>query len=311
MMEEQRSEAQLLAGVAQRQLGLATTEQLVEVGLSRETVRRRVASGALVRVGLHVYAVAGSPRSWEQLALAACLDRGRDAVLSHLSAARALRLDAPDDAAIHVTVPYGRRSTASRRGVVLHRTRALDRSDCKRQGPLSVTSVTRTLIDLATVLGPGLLARAVDDALSRRLVTPASLREASDLVAARRRGGTRALSQVLDLWCNGPQVESVAEARFLRVVAGACLPPPERQPVLSDADGVIGRVDFAWSARRVVLEVNGFRYHANPRSYAADSERVNRLAAAGWTVLHATPAELETSPRALLAALERHLAAPA
>lgn len=303
--------ASRLAEIARRQLGLASIEQLVEIGLSREAIRRRTVSGTLVKVGVHVYAVAGSPRTWEQSALAACLDRGEGALLSHLTAARVLHLDAPIDAAVHVTVPLGRTSRTPCDEVVIHRTRALATGDRSRCGPLPITSVRRTLVDLATMLGPTTLGRAVDDALCRRLVTPAELRQTVEQLAARRRRGAHVLTELLGPWTAGARMESVAEARFLRALLDAGLPKPQRQLVIADDFGVIGRVDFAWPGQMVLLEVDGFRWHANPASQAADSERSNRLAAAGWTVLRATPAELDRAPRAILAALRRHIAATA
>jgi hypothetical protein len=301
--------AEQLAALARRQLGLATTEQILGIGISRDGLRRRLAAGTLVRAGKHVYAVAGSPPTWEQRALAACLDRGDHAVLSHLSAAAAWQLDAPSDARIHVTVPHDRASTASRGGVMLHRTRSLAASDAVRVGSIPVTSVARTLVDLATMLRPATLTRVVDDALGRRLVSPDGLRASTDQLAARRRGGCAALREALDVWCGGPALGSVAEARFLRLFSDAGLPAPERQWHAYDSSGLIGRLDFAWPDNMLVLEIDGFRYHANPRSYAVDRERTNRLVATGRTVLRATPTEIETAPHAVIATLRRCLAA--
>ena len=54
----------------------------------------------------------------------------------------------------------------------------------------------------------------------------------------------------------------------------------------------LGRVDFAWPEHRVVLEYDGF-WHAENRQFLRDRRRLNGLVSDGWTVLHATAADLE------------------
>jgi hypothetical protein len=307
MAHEGRAEAMDVARVARQQNGLVTDEQLAAIGLSSESVRRRVAAGALVRMGSGVYAVGGTPCSWEQSALAACLDAGSAAVLSHQSAGAAWHLAVPPALPIHLTVPYGNSARSRAGGVVRHRSRALTAGERTRIGRLPVTSLTRTLVDLAATTSGEALSRIVDDALCRRLVSPARLRAAVEQHARAKRRGTRALRGVIEPWLAGAPFESVAEARFRRAIALAGLPEPVVQQVVTDGDGFVARTDLAWPDQMVVLEVDGFRWHANPDSHARDSRRSNRLAASGWTVLHATPAELEETPAAVIAALRRHL----
>lgn len=301
-------EAAAVTGIAQRQHGLVTAAQLQEIGVSAKSVRRRVAAGALRRVGTRVYAVGGAPCSWEQSALAACLDLGHGAVLSHWSAAMAWRLDVPARSPIHVTVPYARNARRLGRAVVLHRSRSLAARDRTRCGALPATSLQRTLLDLAASADPHALARVVDDVLCRRLISPERLGRALDEHARARGRGGPALRALLAPWVRGDRFESVAEVRFLRTIGAAGLPEPVVQRVVSDGGRFVARTDLAWPDRMVVLEVDGFRWHANPASHSRDTERSNRLAACGWTVLHATPAELDRAPDGVIAALRQHLA---
>lgn len=301
-------EAAAIARVARRQFGLVTAQQLAAFGLSPAAIRRRVGGGRLVRAGEGVYAVSGSPGSWEQAALAACLGLGPGAVLSHRSAGAAWRLDVPAERAIHVTLPYGRSVRASGKALVVHRSRSLDDLERTRLGRLPVTSPARTLVDLASTLRPDALARVVDDALCRRLLPPDRLAGAADRAGAQRRRGAGALRELVAPWLERGSFESVAEARFRRAIAAAGLPAPVVQHAVADGAGFVARTDFAWPDRMVVLEVDGFRWHADPRSHARDSQRSNRLAACGWTVLHATPAELDTAAAGVIAALRRNLA---
>lgn len=303
MTDDLPPESLSLARIGARQHGLLTTDQLAALGLSRWAIARRVRDGRLRRADLGVYALCGSPRTWDQVALAACLAHGPAAALSHGSAARVWQLDVPSATSIHLTVAYGRNAQLAGGGVVVHRSRSLLEGDLARAGRLPVTSVARTLIDLAGDLDADALARALDDCLSRRLLRPEVLRERVERDGGGRRGEGR-LRRLLDPWLGQRSVESVGEGRFLRAFAGAGLPMPQVQYELEDL-GV--RVDFAWPAEWLVLEVDSFRWHANPRSYARDSLRANRLAAAGWTVLRATPAELTDGLPSLLAALRRRL----
>ncbi len=69
----------------------------------------------------------------------------------------------------------------------------------------------------------------------------------------------------------------------------------------------VARLDFAWPRHQLALEVDGFRYHANPASQVADAVRANQLAGLGWIVLRTTPSELAAGGQALLTALRHRL----
>ena len=56
--------------IAQRQYGLITRWQLLEVGVHRRTLDRMLSAGRLEIVERGVYRVVGTPRTWEQRALA-------------------------------------------------------------------------------------------------------------------------------------------------------------------------------------------------------------------------------------------------
>lgn len=303
-MADTRGADARIGTLAGRQLGLVTVAQLDELGMSRSGLTRRVRAGRLAHAGHGVYALAGSPPTWERAALAACLAAGPDAALSHLTAAAVWDLDGSPGQAVHVTVPYGRSVRASRSGVVLHRTHDWPRSDRVVRGRLTVTSVARTLVDVAGVIESERLAAAVDTALCRRLLTPDQLGAAVERLTAGRRGAAGRLRPLIEPWRSGRTLDSVAEGRARRALLAAGLPPPVVQ---YEIEGTGARTDFAWPGRRVVLEIDGFRWHASPAAHARDSERANRLAAEGWTVLRATPTEMSEALEGVIAALRRHL----
>jgi very-short-patch-repair endonuclease len=256
-----------------------------------------------------VYRLASHPDTWQQRALAACLLIGSDAMLSHRSAAFLWKLDLPSPESVDITIPHTKKTRLSDGGITVHRTRDLAADDLTRIGVFPVTRVQRTLVDLAGVLRNAPMTRMLDDALSRKLVTSKRVLRVVDRLSARGRAGLFGVRAALDPWLENQAAESVAEMAFARRLAAAGFPAPRRQHPVRDEDGFfVGRLDFAWPDVHLGLEVDGVRWHSNARSFAAESERINRFAALGLMVLQATPTELEVAPEAVLTALRRHLA---
>lgn len=294
--------------LAARQYGLVTRSQLDEEGVSRHALRRAVLAGRVVQVGKHVYGVPGAPSSWERSALAACLDLGPGALLSHRSAAAVWDLGLGRGQAIHVTVPSSRRPRPASARVAVHRSRTLTDNDATFSGRLPVTTVERTLVDLAAILEAADLGKCAHNALCRRIVTPEQVGAAVDRLGPAGRTGIIHLRRVLVPWLSGNGLESVAEGEVWRTIIAAGLPEPVTRYEVTSPDGeFVARLDFAWPGRRVALEVDGFRWHANPRSQVEDAVRANRLAALGWIVLRTTPAENAAGGADFVAALRYHL----
>ncbi len=78
------------------------------------------------------------------------------------------------------------------------------------------------------------------------------------------------------------------------------MPRPVAQYVVRHAGGFVARVDFAWPERKIALEYEGAWHGESPQQVAADRRRLNRLSAAGWTVVFVTAADLHR-PEALIA----------
>lgn len=105
-----------------------------------------------------------------------------------------------------------------------------------------------------------------------------------------------------------PECGSVLESlcRVLLVQAG--LGPEESQLVIRSARGrVIGRVDFAWPSARLVVEVDGFAFHADRASYRNDRRRTNGLVLAGWRVLRFSWEDVVHHPDEVVAAVRAAL----
>lgn len=162
-----------------------------------------------------------------------------------------------------------------------------------RRGWRSTTAL-RTALDIGRWEPLPEAVAALDVLLGRGIVDGAELREE----AARRTGrGARPALRAVGL-ADG-RAESQPESR-LRVVLTLAGLPPVPQHVVRDALGeFLARVDLAYPELRVAVEYDG-AWHAESGQFARDRRRLNRLTAAGWTVLHVTAADLR-DPAAVVA----------
>ena len=149
---------------------------------------------------------------------------------------------------------------------------------------LPVTSVARTLVDLAADTPYAQMLALTDAALRTRLIGRTRLDEVAASVPLRAR---RAL---LD---GDGRAESPFESRARAEVLLAGLPAPVLQYVVRDRDGrFLARVDLAWPERRLAVEADGAEVHAGPAALRRDLRRQNALVVAGWIVLRFTWADL-------------------
>jgi len=160
-----------------------------------------------------------------------------------------------------------------------------------------VTTVPRTLLDLAAVLPAHQVERAINEAEVRRLTDPLSL---GDLAA--RHGGrrgtatTRAILAKLELGLNVTRSE--LEARFLAIVEGAGLPRPETNARVHVA-GQSLECDCVWRSPRVVVELDGRAAHATMAAFERDRARDRALNAEGWRVVRITWRQLHDDRRSV------------
>jgi hypothetical protein len=223
-------------------------------------------------------------------------------VVSHLTAAAVHGLWRPSPLP-HVTVP----STSSARCPIakVHRSDVpiVDRTTV--QG-LRVTSVSRTLVDLASILDRASLERVVDDALCRQLATVASILDALARAGSHRRGAVL-LRSVLEVWSESIRPGSPAEVRLLRYLDERGFPRPVTQHEVRAADGsFVARLDVAWPDDLAALEYDGRAFHG-PRRIDHDEHRLARLAALGWRVTSVTKVDLQPGERRLADVLGRWL----
>jgi very-short-patch-repair endonuclease len=234
---------------------------------------------------LGVYAV-GTPRvSRHGLWKAALLACGPEAVLSHESAA-ALWQIRDEGPAIEVSVPKHVLRRAD--GLIVHRRGAFTTSDMTERNGIRVTSVVRTLVDLATHLPPRELEEAISAADKLGLIDPEELRSA--LEPLRGWPGVRKLRKTLDRRIFRV-TRSRLERRFLPIVRAAALPLPETRAYVNGFE-----VDFYWPDLGLVIETDGLTYHRTPAGQAEDRRRDQVHTAAGLTCLRFTHGQVFFEP---------------
>jgi G:T-mismatch repair DNA endonuclease (very short patch repair protein) len=90
--------------------------------------------------------------------------------------------------------------------------------------------------------------------------------------------------------------ESPQETRLRLLLGRSGLPAPIAQFRVFDDEGFVGRVDFAYPDLKIAIEYDGL-WHGERTAFLSDRERLNRLAAAGWTVLHVTADDMRHPER--------------
>ena len=237
--------------------GLVTTAELVASGLTAGAISKRVTRGALRRWYIGVYSYGPGELSREAEWMAAVLAAGHDAVLRHRSAAALWEIRRDRRMISEVLAPRGRRP----KGPVLVRSyRRLDPRDVTVVRGIPVTTVARTLVDLADVLTPHQLAKVIDEAdyLGRFDLTETY--EAMQRANGRHNLGV--LNRAIGLYIGGSAgTKSRNEDAFLALLRLAGLPEPLVNHVVEGQE-----VDCVWSDRLLVVEVDGPGASASDRA---------------------------------------------
>ncbi|MGH2979867.1 MAG: DUF559 domain-containing protein [Solirubrobacterales bacterium] len=166
----------------------------------------------------------------------------------------------------------------------MHRSRMSSPGDFTERDGIRVTTVARTLLDLATVLSRREVARAVDRAERLYLFDLGSVEEV--LARARGRRGAAALRAAIAAW-RPRHTCSELEDRFLELLASTALPLPRLNvPVTGERDEQ--EVDAFWPSQRLVVQLDGFAYHRTRRDRERDAATDADLELAGFRTLRLT-----------------------
>jgi hypothetical protein len=278
-----------IARLAEAQYGVVDYQQLRAAGLPPGAIAFRVRTGRLHRLYRGVFAVGHTRLTPDGRRLAALLALGRGAALSHATAGDQLGVRRSNAATIHVTVPTpgGR---LRRPGIVVHRCTSLRPIDVVEVDGIAVTSVARTLLDLAGILARGPLERAVERSLELRVFDLAAVRDV--LAANPNRRGVAELARIVAAMHYEPPVTRSELEALMRDVCDAH--GIERPEVNARVD--IYEVDFLWRARRLVVEIDSREHHATLAAFERDRIRDAHLTALGCRVLRFTHRRVTYEP---------------
>jgi very-short-patch-repair endonuclease len=143
--------------------------------------------------------------------------------------------------------------------------------------------------------------QAYAEAQARRLVSTAGLWA----VVCRngKRPGAGVLSAILDAGAGPALTRSEAEERLLSLIRSAGLPPPETNVRLGAHE-----VDFLWRSERLIVEVDGFRFHASRAAFERDRLRDAKLLAHGFRVIRVTWRQIVRDPEGTVVRITSALA---
>lgn len=272
-------------GLAAEQSGAVSRAQMRACGGTDSTISRRVAEGRLLLVLPGVYVVAGAPDTISQRRWIALLAVGSHAVLSFETAARIQRVpNVASTGPTVVTVPHSGWQRLP--GITIHQISDLLDDHVETIDGMPVTTLERTLVDLAAIWRRQRLRLAIEDLVAAKRTSDARIGRCLASVARRGKPGIRKLAAVLD--DRGPgkaPPASQLERDFFALVQGSPLAPPQTQYVIPRDDGVRNLSDAAWPEVKLIAEVDGRRWHQRLADMRKDRDRDLKAAAAGWQVV--------------------------
>jgi len=290
---------QAIATLAAGQWGVVSRAQLRDAGVPRTTISDRVRSGRLLPLHPGVYAVGHARLRREGHWLAAVLAVGPGAVLSHRDAAGLHGVRPANHARIDVSTTGWAGSSVK---IAVHRTRSLDARDTTTVHGIPVTTVARTLVDLATIVPHDHLVSAIKQAERQRTFDLRQVDAAMARTRGRRGRGHRALREAIAerAALEGHRTRSPLEDAFLRVVGRARLPLPSTNAIVEGFE-----VDAVWATARIAVELDGWQDHGTRHAFERDRERDATLTAAGWRVVRFTYHQVTQRPDLVLSTLRR------
>jgi hypothetical protein len=278
---------QLIAELARSTHGVVTRKNLLATGVSADVIKQRMRRGSLIPVHAGVYRVGHASPSLETTYLAAVMACGEGALLIARPAAYLWGLIKGNPPRPEVIALVKRRV----RGVITHRVRRVHTEDAGKHRGVPVTTVPRTLVDVAGVLSEPVLARACHEAEVRFDVAPEDVEAVLARLPTRRGAGT--LRRIL----HGDVAVTLSrlEGRFLDLLRKEALPLPQ-----TNRPAGRHRVDCRWPAYRLTVELDSYRYHRSRHAWEADRRREREAYARGDNFRRYTWRDITEDPTLML-----------
>ena len=284
---------------ASTQLGVFKTAEAVGHGVSADMLERLARKGRLERWHTGVYAVPGFPHTFERRLIAACFALSPSALGSHGSAARIHGFpEVRHSDRLHVLVPRG-----GGRGngyAVVHSSKNLQRAERTVVRSIPLTSVARTVCDLASRLDDVRLRRLVHELWRRGATDPSAIAACLDRLG-NVRGAARLRRVLAEADPAVQRARSVPEAEAYSAIRAAGLPLPELNYAILDGARLRCVFDLAWPLVRLVFEIDGSAYHSLVPDVSRDDERDAWAAEQGWAIIRVPARMVLRTPAAFVA----------
>lgn len=269
--------------------------------MSSKAIRGLIERGWLHQIYRGVYVVGyrriGRKGRW----MAAVLACGPDAVLSHRAAGCLHGFLLPSLNRIEVTRPRGSRARLA--GIACHESDLAADETTELDG-IPVTSVFRTLFDLAGDLGPRQFERAWKEVEVKRLTDRVPMAVLLDRHRGKR--GSAALRRLVLSKQPIAVTRSEFEERFLVVLDATDLPRPHFN-VTRHLRGQFFEFDCLWEPQRLIAELDGGEVHNTDHAFQADRKRDRILLAEGYRTTRITWEQLRDEPAEVVADLREAL----
>lgn len=279
----------LIPPIAAHQGGIFTRDQARSAGFTAYVMRARLKDGSWQEFIPGAFHLRGAQPGFAQKVLAACLLT--QGVASHLSAAALHGLGVEPAEPIHVTTPRRRHENLG--GVIEHRLLLRDDQTVQHSG-IFMTDRLTTLGDLLCWLPERQALTYYFRAIQQNWIDEAQMGQLID----DRRGlhGIQRLREFAKVTLTGAHSFAEKIAHDLLIDAGI----PFHANVALWVRGQRIVVDLLLDGTRVVIEVDGRRYHADATTFQRDRERQNLLVAAGYTLLRFTAEDLTMRSRTVV-----------
>ena len=281
----------LILDLAAGQGGVIRKDQALARGMSEGMIIKRIRSGQWRPLARSVYRIFDmlDPANRIRAAVAGL----PDAVVSHESAAEMLSIPRVWRGLAVVTVHS--RTTHSFPDVTIHRCHDLDESHIATIDGLPVTTMARTIVDLAALLRPRHLSAIVDDLLAAKKVTVSDVQDVASTVLRRGKPGSTSLRTVLAERAESPNENaSRLELLGLDVLRSFQLPDPLLEyPIPWDENR---RFDAAYPDEKVAIEWDSRRWHTQVEAFERDRRRDRLATLHDWRLVRFTGDDLTTRP---------------
>lgn len=284
--------------------GVVPALELDRLGFTPNQIRSKVRRHGWVSLGRGAYRL--FPARDHRDSLLGAVTVLERAVVSHESAAEIHGFSRLPKGKAIVTV-HSRTTHKFRFDEVLaHRTHDLDPAHVTVVGALPVTTVERTVVDLAAPRHPKHIGAIVDDLVSRGLLDFTALMQIAESVARKGKPGTVTMRTVIEERGGAMRAQSELERRARALIESSGLPQPLPEFAIPWAPE--RRFDDAYPEVKLAIEWDSRRYHGQLEAFEADRRRDRTAAIHGWTVVRFTWADLDQRPHEVLDSIRLLLA---